>query len=521
MVIEPTTTPSESIATTLDVQRYELALTLLPRHMHLEGSAHLQVLLTAAKPTLALDFHQSFAIHEATLNGEVLVFEHTDDHRLLFQIPEHLQGPGERRLSIRYGGRLPQVKSLGDTVGLISDGVHLVAYLEPDGARNWFPCQDHPSDKATFSMSIRVPWGDIVGGIGAWEGVLIGEPGWSTFHWSTRIPTATYLAALAIGPYAVSRTTTNAANGPLPLWDFFEPRDREQAVKVFSVLPEMIHVFEKLFGAYPFEKYGHALINRWIGGMEDQSLSILGRQEALSNDPTLLAHELSHQWFGNWVSPHHWGALWLNEGWATWSEWLWMRTQSASRADGLLKSWRRSTMQLASTQHPFPLSSPDPSDPFEYRLVYNKGGMVMHLLSSWVGEEAFLAATRKWLEQRGGGNMTTASFRVALEQHLGIDLSDFFAAWVENNTLPNIQVARSAIKTAKGYRIKLSGTQIQEGLFHPLTLPIVLRDSSGELSATTQLRFTSRSATVEIDIPFQPSRLVLDPGRLLPILIDS
>ena len=503
----------------VDVQRYDLALTLLPRHMQLEGSAHLQILFQDNEPSLSLDFHSALTIRKATLNGEAIVFHQADPAQLTFEIPEHLQGPGERRLSIEYGGKIPQVISLGDTVGLISDGTHLVSYLEPDGARNWFPCNDHPNDKATFSMKIRVPWGDVVGGSGAFHGLRIGEPGWSTFTWSTRIPTATYLAALAVGPYAVSRTT--AKDGKLPLWDFFDPRDRKQAVKVFSIMPKMIQTFESFFGAYPFEKYGHALINKWIGGMEDQTLSILGRQEALANDPTLLAHELAHQWFGNWVSPKEWSALWLNEGWATWSEWLWMRTQSTDRADALLKGWRRSTMQLARLNHPHTLASPDPADPFEYRLVYNKGGMVMHLLSAWLGEEPFLAATRNWLAQRGAGNATTDGFRKSLETHLKLDLKDFFAAWVESNDLPNIKVTRTATKIEAGWRIELTATQTQESRYHPLTLPVLLRDEDGEQSALMHLRFTGRTATAEKVISFRPRRLVLDPGRLLPILVGS
>jgi aminopeptidase N len=494
----------------VDVQHYELHLQLEPKRRFVEGRAVVgfQILQTMAKTSL--DFHHMLEVTAVSLDQQKVDFTQTDE-KLNFNLPFRPERNQKVELEVTYRGFLPQVEYDGEIIGMLHDGHHLVAYLEPDGAHNFFPCNDHPSDKATYDLYVSVPDGNLVGAIGE----LVSEraaatEGFREFHWRTQIPTSTYLVALAAGNYSLIKRE----EGKIAVWDYCEPRDEEDIKDSLASVPPMIPYFERFFGPYPFEKYGHVTTRHWIGGMEDQTLTVLGREEALSGDVGLLAHELGHQWFGNWVGPRQWTDLWLNEGWATFCELLWYEHDYPEQTSRTLKEWRRSTIRLAMRAHPHTLAKPDPKNLFNPNLVYNKGGMVISLLDGYLGRAGLVKATKAYLKEFGGKNAATADFERILSRESGIDMKPFFDAWVRQNDLPQISWQIETEKEGDGYRCSVTLKQVN-GHF-PMTAALDLLGKEPGQRLRLLAKFDKPEITLSGHANFLPTRSSFDPEQKLP-----
>lgn len=494
----------------LDVEHYALRLRLDPERRFVEGQATLRFTLAAEQEVLELDFHHMLDAQQVVV-GERIARAAQGDHVLRIALEPPLTAGPTHAVTIQYRGLLPQEESQGEPVGLIHDGVSLVAYQQPDGAHHWFPCNDHPSDKATFWLRIEAADEYAIAALG--ERTDVGEstrPGMRWETWETRIPTATYLVALGVGPW----TAIDRAGTRVPLRDWCEERDREAIEVGLAGVADMLPYFEERFGPYPFEKYGHVVTRAWIGGMENQTLAVLGRESALAGDQALLAHELAHQWFGNWVSPEQWDDLWLNEGWASWAEALWFDQAAPPRAEALRALWRDSTIKLAIRAHPHTLARPDAANLFDGLLVYDKGAMVIELLDGYLGRSALLGGARAWLERYGAANASTADFRATLEEHTGEDLAPFFAAWVETNDLPEIAWDWKAVPAEDGWDVEIRLEQ-RNGHF-PMATVLDLQGGADGPTLRLPVRFDAPALVLRATTDFEPERLVLDPDRRAP-----
>ncbi len=503
----------------LDVAHYRLELAIDPERRFVEGIATLQLQYSSSQEAVVLDFHHMFEVVAARVNGRLCEAEQTP-HRLRIPVSRSLAAGQTHEVEIMYRGLFPQEVWQGDVIGMIYDEVSLVAYLEPDGAHHWFPCNDHPSDKAGYELIIDAPDGQMVAAIGT----LIAEEespreGYHRSHWRTEIPTSSYLVALGVGPWVkIERQSSR-----VPIWDYCEERDHATIQTSLASVPAMMDFFESQFGPYPFEKYGHMLTRHAVGGMEDQSLTVLGREEALSGNQALLSHELAHQWFGNLVGPYQWCDLWLNEAWATWAELLWLEQVDLQAAAATRESWRRSTFRLSIREHPHSLAQPDPAHLFDGDLVYNKGGMVIDLLSGYLGREDFLAASRDYLAEYATGNARTADFQASLEKSTGADLEAFFAAWVRSNALPELKweilavegLGRSTNGDAVGpWRVRCAVEQ-SNGHF-PMNMALELQGAEKSQRHQVPLRFEQARVELVTVLPWRPLTLAPDPDKLTP-----
>lgn len=494
----------------LDVEHYEVHLILAPPRLDVRGLARLAVRLRTAAGDLELDLHDHLRVEAAAVDGQRAAFVQ-GDHRLRVSLPRAADPGRTLRLDVRYTGQLPKEPSQGEHLGFLPDGRCLVTYLEPDGAHNVFPCNDHPSDKATFDFYLTVPWGQV----GAASGVLRGWeplPAAQRWHWGTDRPLATYLVGLAAGPFETIHRT-----GEVPILDLCWPQDAARVRANLEPVTRMIPFLAARFGPFPFERYGHVFTDRMVGGLECQTMTVLGRDAGLSGDQELLVHELAHQWFGDWVTPRQWRDLWLNEGWATYAELLW--NEEIAEAEGrqrALAIWRWSTLRLEETDSPWTLASPDPSDLFDSKLVYHKGGLVLHVLAGYLGRERFFAAARSYLRRHGGGNASTEDFQAAMSEFAGEGLADFFAAWVRSNAVPLVRVQLWTIPRAAGWRAVASLRQEQPGPWHPLASTVRFASADGTRTADVPVRFAGRSAAAAVVLDFEPARAVFDPGEELP-----
>lgn len=342
-------------------------------------------------------------------------------------------------VTVEYHGVPESLFTIGWPVGWVhKDGVTYVV-AEPDGARTWLPCNDHPSDKAAFTFRITAPEGNTVAANGTLVEVLEGN-GENTFVWEMPQPMASYLATVVVGDLV--RVERGTAAGVL-LRDYVPADLAGDPPDPLTRVGEMVEFFVGLFGPYPFAEYGHALVPGLPGALEDQTLCVFGRGaletlfDANPYGPSseeVVAHELAHQWFGDSVSPTTWQDVWLNEGFATFGQWLWVEDSEGPAA--YREEVAGSYAFVAEGPHPVPGDpGPDGEDMF-HDSVYLRGGLTLHALRIEVGDQATWEILRVWAERYAYGNATTADFIGLAEELTGRDLDALFQAWLFDPTMP-------------------------------------------------------------------------------------
>ena len=320
-----------------------------------------------------------------------------------------------------------------------ADGVFVAS--EPAGAANWYPSNDHPLDKATYTFRITVPEDYVVAANGLLQETI--EEGDSvTYVWESIHPMATYLATVNIGEFTVQED--RGPNG-LPIRNYFPTALSGRGEDVFARQPEMIALFSRLFGPYPFEAYGVVVANVELGfALETQTLSLFGRDILSpfnfgSQAEEVIAHELAHQWFGDSVTPARWQDIWLNEGFATYAEALWIEYDQGEAA---LDRYMRSLYAVIS-QPQFNISGiampglPPPSDLFNTS-VYLRGGWTLHALRLEVGDDVFFDILRSYYDRFKYSNVTTKDFVDVAEEVSGQNLDNFFNRWLYQPRVPPV-----------------------------------------------------------------------------------
>jgi len=334
-------------------------------------------------------------------------------------------------VSVAYGG-VPEpitegaeLFDLGWNSDLEDRGAYVVS--EPAGAASWFPANDHPSDKATYSFRLDVPEGLLA----AANGELLAQTtdaGRTVFEWEMDDPMASYLATVVIGDYEL--VSTEGASG-VPVRNVFPidlPADARQS---FDRTDDMIAGLAEVLGPYPFDEYGVAVVDETLFfALETQTLSIFGYGPA---PEYIVVHELAHQWFGNSVSPATWRDIWLNEGFATYVEWIWGEIdRDRPAADAA-----RAELDRAGDRLDTPPGDPGVDDMFA-PTVYIRGALTLQALRESVGDDDFFTILRTWLERYEGGSASTADFVGLAEEVSGADLDDLFDLWLESDELPDL-----------------------------------------------------------------------------------
>jgi len=412
-----------------DVRRYEIDLDWLPDGGRIEATTTVRLVPTAPLDRFHLDL-VGLDVGSVLVDGVTAPFRRAG--RELVVDPDPVLAAGEEvAVAVAYDG-VPQPVALGSRIfraGWQVDGRDAFVVSEPAGAASWFPGNDHPTDKATFRFELTVPADQVAVANGRRLSERTEPDGRRTGVWESSDPMATYLASIVVGDLVIDERT--APTG-LPLRDAYPRRVADAARRDFAVAGEMVGAFERWFGPFPFEVYGHVVVDEPLGyALENQTLSLFGTDLVTGDGQheTVVAHELAHQWFGNAVSPSTWRDIWLSEGFATYAEWIW----SAERGGPAIADAARAAH--AEADDGVPPGDPGPAELF-LPTVYRRGALALHALSVAMGDEAFRQLLREWVVRFGGGSASTADLLALAEELSGVELDDVVDAWVYGVGLP-------------------------------------------------------------------------------------
>ena len=328
---------------------------------------------------------------------------------------------------VDYSGRPGRIgtKSLGEG-GWLRTGDGAIALGQPESASTWYPVNDHPSDKATFALAMTVPDGVEVISNGV-PGASRSAGGWTTWHWSESSPMASYLSTVVIGQYRLDRSVHGGK--PMVVAVPAAMAADAPAARSLTRTGEVADFLATKFGPYPFDAYGGIAIDddRIRYALETQSRPVYGAAFfSGGTNERVVAHELAHQWFGDSVSLSRWRDIWLNEGFATYAEWLW---QEHTGGPSVEQSFAR-----VYAAYPWDRPSERPGDPGVQRLfgdaVYQRGGMTVYALRRAIGDAAFDQLLRRWPADRRDRNGTTDDLKAMAEHLSGKNLDDLFQAWL-------------------------------------------------------------------------------------------
>ena len=328
-------------------------------------------------------------------------------------------------IAVRYGGTPRPIHSYWGEVGFeeLTNGV-LVAG-QPNGAASWFPCDDHPSAKASFRIQISTesPYYALA------NGELLSRrarAGMTTWTYEQAEPTSTYLVTLQIGMYDSHRMAKNGVQMHAVLPD----RLRRNFDHDFGRQPQMMKLFVKLFGPYPLST-GYTVVvtdDDLEIPLEAQGISIFGANhcDGKRSAERLIAHELAHQWFGDSVTAKRWRHIWLHEGFACYAEWLWSEHSGGHSAD----EWARHYYErLEDSPQDLLLADPGPRDMFDDR-VYKRGALTLHVLRRRIGDESFFALLRDWTTRYRHSTAVTDDFTGLAANYAHESLRPLWDAWL-------------------------------------------------------------------------------------------
>ncbi|MFI5844606.1 M1 family metallopeptidase [Catenuloplanes sp. NPDC051500] len=430
-----------------DVRHYDLDVKYTPATDVLAGTATISARATQNLSAFNLDF-EGLTIRSLTVDGTPARYARNGGELTI--TPRHGLPKGRSfTVVVRYDG-VPQTiddPNLGRT-GVFHTDDGMVIAGQPDVAATWYPVNDHPLDKATYTIKVTVPEGlEAVA-----NGALIGSRtrhGWTTWTWDAAEPMASYLVTANVGEFDLHAYKVDG----IRYWDAVDPDLTETGERVFidkafARHPEINGFLADNFGRYPFRTSG-GIVDDMEGlyfALETQTRPIYSKYffTDQSSADNVVVHELAHQWYGDSLAVARWQDIWLNEGFATYAEWLWAEHEGRATPQQLFDA----NYQAIPADDPFwqlTIGDPGPVRLFDYP-IYLRGAMTLQVLRNRVGDDAFFRIIKGWATTRAGGNVTTPQFIAYAERVSGRQLDDLFDTWLYTATRPVVET--SAARTA-------------------------------------------------------------------------
>ncbi|OKK13111.1 metallopeptidase [Streptomyces sp. CB00455] len=417
------------------VDHYELDLDYDPADGRLHGTAVITARAEQGLSAFNLDL-SGLEVEEVTVQGAGARYNRSGNE-LTVRPAEDLEKGEVFRTEVDYSGKPKALTDAdGAKEGWITTGDGAVGVGEPVGSMTWFPGNHHPSDKAAYDITLTVPKGYEAVSNGELRSRTTRPDGRTAFAWHSPEPMASYLATAVVGKYEVATGRTPSG---VPLYNAVAPGEAAASAAKLARLPEMVEWAGARFGPYPFGTAGAIVLpaGSLTYALETQTRPVFS---GAPSSEELVLHELAHQWFGDSVSPASWKDMWLNEGFATYAEWLWTEDHGGPTAqehfDAFLTGDTEVDAEAGSDWYAFaPAAPPGPED-ISGDPVYHRGAMVLHRIRQEVGDEKFSALLGGWAAEHRHGNATTAAFTAYAQEKTGHDLKKVWDVWLYGQARP-------------------------------------------------------------------------------------
>ncbi len=417
-----------------DVRHYHLDLDYAPRPTNfLEGNALIVAKATENLSRFNLDFRPFYEIHSLTVNGKRASYTREDVHELVISPRPKIRKGSPIVVRVTYSGNPEAVIDPDDSLEgwvPINDGAFVVN--EPQGSPGWYPANDNPRDKATYSFAVTVPEGHTALANGRLVHQPITRKGKTTWRWIEDSPMAPYLATATNGPFDTD--FTGRVNG-IPIYNAVDPDlpTAQVAKDRIATTDDVITFFSDLYGEYPFSSVGNV-----VDQAPEVGYALESQTKAMySNTPSqnTFVHEMAHMWFGDAVTPVEWIDIWLNEGFARWSEWIWNERHGGLTAQQQFDNNYAQPATNTAFWEP-PPGTPGSAEAIFDGTIYTRGAMTLQALRQKIGDDTFFRILRRWYAENKYGNATTADFVALSEDVSGQQLDQFFEVWLYTAAKP-------------------------------------------------------------------------------------
>jgi len=410
------------------VRHYGLKIRYNPGTDRLVGRARIEAVAKKDLSRFNLDF-TGLNLSSITVDGARARWKRRRSHELVITPKQGLRQGRVFEVVASYAGVPKLLEGALGEGGVFRTDDGAVILGQPHVAATWFPVNDHPRDRATYTVHLTVPAGlEAIS-----NGRLMGKSssgGWSTWTWSGGGRMAGYLATAAIGQFDIRRGTTSDG---IPVLDAVDSRIGNRAHRVLAKEEAVVRFLARRFGLYPFDALGGIVERHDLGfALETQTRpvydSVIFTEFGDAVATSFVVHELAHMWYGDSVAVRDWRHIWLNEGPATYAEWLWSGARGGERPSQTFASL--CSISKGSEFWDLKTGGPGPANLFDYEAVYLRGAMTLQALRGAVGAETFFDIMRTWTTERRGGTGGTAQFKALAEELSGRRLDGLFRQWL-------------------------------------------------------------------------------------------
>ena len=462
---------------------------------------------------IEFDLNDTMRVDSVIQHKQKIEFTH-EENKLMIKLAKPLTKLQFDSLQVYYQGE-PGNTGFEAFANGVHSGIPIIWTLsEPYGAMEWWPCKQSLLDKID---SIDVIVISLDSFITASNGILISdkvENGLRKMHWKHRHPIATYLVAIATTNYATYSDWLDLEDGrKIEILNFVYPENLEKAKGETPVTSEFIQLYNQLIGEYPFanEKYGHAQFG-WGGGMEHQTMSFM-----YNFNYELVAHELAHQWFGDYITCRSWHDIWLNEGFATFLTGL----VYENLQDGYwYPNWKKTNLTRIISKTDGSVYVKDTTDIntiFSSRLSYSKGAYLLHMLRWIIGDNNFFQGMKSYFNdpEIAHGFASTNQFIKHMETAGDTILAEFLNDWFYGEGYPVYSAEFTPVNEGL-LKISLSQTQSNSSVnFFEMPVPVRLYNAENKDSIDFRLDNTTNYQEFIVNVDFPVSKLKIDPDLWL------
>ena len=462
---------------------------------------------------LQIDMQQNMSVDSIVGSSGHLVFSHADDYITLTL--DHTYASGEQAyFTVYYHGHPVEGGLQAFSFSTRSSGKVISSLSEPYFARTWWPCKDLMVDKPdSMGIAIEVDTTFYVGSNGTLDSIVTASGNSHIFYYTERYPISTYLFSVAISRYTVWEDWYHYNSGAdsMRITNAVYPDQYSYSLPRWGIVPTAIGYFADAYGPYPFltEKYGHANFE-WGGGMEHQTMTSMVGSSFGFSEPTVV-HELSHQWWGDMITCASWHDIWLNEGWASYSEAVYYLAKSGW-------STYRSYMNGMAYTGGGTIWCDDTTDVwriFNGGLSYDKGSWVPHMLRGVLGEDEWAQGVQAYYNSEFQyGAATTEDFKNVFEQSSGMDLDWFFDEWIYGVYRPNYSYYYTSKPSDTGgydVYVVVKQNQVTDPLVFTMPIDFLVNFVSAP-SDTTVLWNDQRKQLFRLNLDDDITSMVLDPS---------